>query len=61
MTLRQTAFRIPDELLEAMQTIKDRDGVPQSEQVRRALRAWVETKGVKVKSERPRVAPRKRP
>lgn len=40
----QTAFRIEPEILEALQEIKERDGVPVSEQVRRALRAWVEAK-----------------
>lgn len=44
--LRQTAFRIPDELIEAMLRIKERDGVPISEQVRRAIIAWVELKSV---------------
>lgn len=29
-----------------MQTVKERDGVPQSEQVRRALREWLEKRGV---------------
>jgi len=55
---KQTAFRIEPEILEGLQAIKDRDGVPLSEQVRRALRAWLESKGVK--AERPRVAARKR-
>jgi hypothetical protein len=60
--LRQTAFRIPDELLDALQAIKERDGIPVSEQVRRALQTWIDTKGVIVqKTERKRVSPRKRP
>ena len=44
--MKQTAFRLEADLLSALQEIKHRDGVPVSEQVRRALRAWVESKGV---------------
>ena len=58
--LKQTAFRIDGDLLASLQEIKRRDGVPVSEQVRRALQAWVESRGV-VKAERKRVAPRQRP
>lgn len=56
--LKQTAFRVEPEVLEGLQIVKDRDGMPFSEQVRRALRAWLDSKGVK--ADRPRVAPRKR-
>ena len=42
-------MRIDDELLDGLQAVKDRDGVPVSEQVRRAIHAWLEAKGVKVK------------
>ena len=31
-------FRIDDDLLEAMQRLQERDGMPLSEQIRRALR-----------------------
>jgi len=56
-----TNFRLEDELLEALQRIKDRDGIPISEQVRRALRAWIEQKGETFeKAERKRAATRKR-
>jgi hypothetical protein len=47
---RLTNFRLDDELLEALQLVKDRDGIPISEQVRRAIRQWVEQRGVKVKA-----------
>ena len=59
--LRPTNIRIDTELLEGMQQIVQRDGVPVSEQVRRGIRMWLESKGVKVKTERPRAATRKRP
>ena len=41
------AFRVEPEILEGLQTVKDRDGIPASEQVRRALRAWLEFKRIK--------------
>ena len=43
-----TAFRIEPEITIAMRRLKDRDGVPFSVQVDRALRAWLEEKGVPV-------------
>jgi hypothetical protein len=56
---KQTAFRIDAEILDGLRAIKDRDGVPISEQVRRALTVWLESKGV-AKAERKRAATRKR-
>jgi hypothetical protein len=41
-----TAFRIEPNIMEAMRRLKDRDGVPFSVQVDRALRAWLEEKGI---------------
>ena len=35
--------------MDALRRVKDRDGVPLSVQVDRALRAWLEKKGVAVK------------
>jgi hypothetical protein len=43
-----TAFRIEPKIMDAMRRLKDRDGVPLSVQVDRALRAWLEEKGVPV-------------
>jgi hypothetical protein len=40
-----TAFRLEPSQLEALRAIRDRDGVPVSEQVRRAIDAWIATKG----------------
>ena len=45
-----STFRIEDEILDGLRQIKEQDGIPQSEQVRRALIMWLESKGVKVKS-----------
>ncbi len=55
-------YRIDSEILDALQAVKDRDGVPISEQVRRALMVWLESKGMPVqKTDRKRVGARKRP
>jgi hypothetical protein len=56
---KQTAFRIDAEILDGLREVKDRDGVPISEQVRRALTVWLESKGI-TKAERKRAATRKR-
>jgi hypothetical protein len=52
-------MRIDDELLAGLQALKDRDGIPVSEQVRRAIEAWLKAKGVK--ADRKRAPTRKRP
>ena len=44
-----TAFRVEADIMEGLRRVKDRDGVPLSVQVDRALRAWLEEKGVTVK------------
>jgi hypothetical protein len=54
-------MRLDDDLFEGMQEIWRRDGVQPSEQMRRALRAWLESKGVILKTERKRAGTRKRP
>jgi hypothetical protein len=65
MTPRRVAtYRLDDELLEGLHRIWVRDGVPPSEQVRRAVRQWLESKGEGVrnaeKSDRKRATTRKR-
>ena len=47
MPRRITNFRIDEELLDALQRIKERDGLPIAEQVRRAIRKWVNSRGLK--------------
>ena len=44
-----TAFRVEADIMEGLRRVKDRDGVPLSVQVDRALRAWLEKKGVPAK------------
>jgi hypothetical protein len=55
-----TAFRIDPDVMEGLRLVKDRDGMPLSVQVDRALRAWLESKGAVKKTERKRVVARKR-
>lgn len=38
-------FRPDADTFAAMDSLRERDGVPFSEQIRRALRAWLESKG----------------
>jgi hypothetical protein len=46
---------------EALKAIKDRDGIPATEQLRRALDRWIEEKGVGIgKTERKRAVSGKR-
>jgi hypothetical protein len=60
MTPREVAsFRLDSELIEGLQAVWERDGVAPSEQVRRAVKMWLESKGVKVKSAPKRVRARK--
>lgn len=62
MTSRKlTAFRIDDDLLEGLQRVWERDGVAVSEQIRRAIRQWLEERGeLSAKADRKRAATRKR-
>ena len=53
-------FRIDRELLDGLKAVAVRDGVPQSEQVRRAIRQWLEDRKA-IKSDRKRADTRKRP
>lgn len=52
-------FRIDPELEEGLRVIRERDGIAESEQIRRGIRLWLESKSV-VKAERKRAATRKR-
>ena len=43
------SFWIDPDHLKALKTIHTRDGILPSEQIRRALAAWIDRKGVKVR------------
>lgn len=45
---RQIQFTIDPELIDGLATLRDRDGVSASESVRRALRDYLEAKGVRM-------------
>jgi hypothetical protein len=49
-------FWIDDELRNGLRAVRDRDGILESEQIRRAIRKWLATKRVSTKSERPRIS-----
>ena len=44
MNRTRYTFFIDSDLRDALAAIKERDGTPESEQIRRALRAWVDAK-----------------
>lgn len=50
--LRPANFRVDEGILDALRRIRERDGVPVSEQLRRALLAWIESKGESVDGEK---------
>jgi hypothetical protein len=53
-------FFIDDDQRGVLRAIKARDGIPESEQIRRAVKAWTEDKGV-AKADRKRAATHRRP
>ena len=53
-------FGIPPELKSGLQAVKERDGVPEAEQIRRAIKMWLIDRGV-MKPDRKRALTRKRP
>jgi hypothetical protein len=57
---RSITVRLEPAMAEAMEAVQERFGTPFSEQVRRGLAEWLEKQGFKVKTERKRVATRKR-
>ena len=44
---RRINFYIDPDLADGLKTLKERDGVPESEQIRRGIRLWLEDKGIK--------------
>ena len=59
MPRKRYSFWIEDEQAEGLKAVKERDGVLESEQIRRAINGWLEQRGVK-KTERKRAGTRKR-
>jgi hypothetical protein len=48
----QINFRLTPEMRDALNAIKNRDGIPISEQLRRALQLWLDQKRVSAKKEK---------
>jgi len=46
---RITTFRLDEDLWAGLQNVKERDGVPVGEQIRRGIKLWLDTRGVKLK------------
>ena len=46
MARHQHAFDLDAELAEGLTTVKVERGIPKSEQVRRAIRMWLESEGI---------------
>jgi len=51
---------LESELLEGLQQVRERDGIPVSEQVRRAIQAWLKEKRITVKAAPRRVVKTRR-
>ena len=49
---RVVTFRPEPELAAAMDALKERDGIPVSEQIRRAMREWLAAKGIVLRGNR---------
>jgi hypothetical protein len=60
MVRKKYSFWIDDDQAEGLKFVKERDGVLESEQIRRAINDWLDKKGV-MKLERKRAVTRKRP
>jgi len=54
------SFPMDAALAAGLKAVKDRDGISEAEQIRRGIRMWLDSVGVKTKTERPRAVTRKR-
>ena len=54
-------FAIDPELRAGLRRVKARDGISESEQIRRGIRLWLKRKGVRLETPRPPVRTRHRP
>ena len=56
---KRYSFFIDDELGDGLKALKARDGMPESEAIRRALKEFLKRKGVTVKADRRRAGTRR--
>jgi len=54
-TRRVSTFRLDEDLREGLEAVWQRDGIPPSEQVRRAIRTWLTSKGIRTKQPATRI------
>jgi hypothetical protein len=47
---RVATFRLDEDLRDGLEAVWQREGIPPSEQVRRAIREWLKSKGIKTKA-----------
>jgi hypothetical protein len=59
MPRKLTNFLVDPDLLEALRAIREKDGIPIGEQIRRGIKLWLQARG-SVKAERKRAGTRKR-
>jgi hypothetical protein len=50
---KRYSFWIDDRQADGLKKVKERDGVLESEQIRRAIDRWLEEKGISVKTAKP--------
>ena len=55
-----TGIRLDVELIEGLEALKERDGTPMAESIRRAIRQYLEDRRVMKKAPQPRESPRRR-
>ena len=51
---RRINFYIDEDLADGLKTIRERDGASDSEQIRRGIKLWLESKGIKATPTRAR-------
>ena len=47
--MHRVNFYISPDLAEGLKAVKERDGVSESEQIRRGIKLWLESKGIEPK------------
>jgi metal-responsive CopG/Arc/MetJ family transcriptional regulator len=46
---KMISFELDHDLIDGLKEIQERDGINASEQMRRAIRAWIEERGIRLK------------
>jgi hypothetical protein len=58
---RPYTLKIDPELLTALRAVKERDGISESEQIRRGIKLWLASKDIDAKADRRPAQTRRRP